>query len=55
VGKWFFALKATGSLTAGILLYTTSWQFLNLMCIPLLLIVLLTIYFTNNIEKKIET
>ena len=50
-----FATQATGSLTAGILLYTTSWEFLNLMCIPLLLIVLLTIYFTNNIEKKIET
>ena len=50
-----FATQATGSLTAGILLYTTSWEFLNLMCIPLLFVVLLTVYFTNNIEKKIET
>ncbi len=50
-----FATQATGSLTAGILLYTTSWEFLNLMCIPLLLIVLTTVYFTNKKEKKIET
>ncbi len=50
-----FATQATGSLTAGILLYTTSWEFLNLMCIPLLFVVLLTVYFTNKKEKKIET
>ena len=49
-----FATQATGSLSAGILLYTTSWEFLNLMCIPLLFVVLLTVYFTNNKKKIIE-
>ena len=50
-----FATQATGSLSAGVLLYTTSWEFLNLMCIPLLLIVLYVVYVTNNKEKKIVT
>ena len=40
---------------AGILLYTTSWQFLNFMCIPLLLIVLYVVYLTNSKEKQIVT
>ena len=50
-----FATQATGSLSAGILLYTTSWQFLNFMCIPLLLIVLYVVYLTNSKEKQIVT
>jgi MFS family permease len=50
-----FATQATGSLSAGILLYTTSWQFLNFMCIPLLLIVIYVVYLTNSKEKQIVT
>ena len=50
-----FATQATGSLSAGILLYTTSWQFLNVMCIPLLIVVLYFVYFTNKKEKQIVT
>ena len=46
-----FATQATGSLSAGILLYTTSWQFLNIMCIPLLLVVLYVVYVTNKKKK----
>ena len=50
-----FATQATGSLSAGILLYTTGWQFLNVMCIPLLIVVLYFVYFTNKKEKQIVT
>ena len=46
-----FATQATGSLSAGILLYTTSWQFLNIMCIPLLVVVLYVVYVTNKKEN----
>ena len=50
-----FATQASGSLSAGILLYTTSWELLNLMCIPLLIFVLVVVYFTKNKEKEIVT
>lgn len=50
-----FATQATGSLSAGFLLYATSWEFLNLMCIPLLFVLLYVVYFTNMKEKQIVT
>ena len=50
-----FATQASGSLSAGILLYTTSWQFLNFMCIPLLFFVLYVVFLTNSKEKQIVT
>ena len=49
-----FATQASGSLSAGILLYTTSWQFLNFMCIPFI-IVIYVVYLTNSKEKQIVT
>ena len=46
-----FSSQALGSLSAGIILFSTSWQTLNLICLPLLIILLLFSLFNKN---KIE-
>jgi len=46
-----FSSQAIGSLSAGFLLYLTSWKSLNLICIPLIL--LLLFYSIRNPLKKI--
>jgi predicted MFS family arabinose efflux permease len=50
-----FSIMALASLSAGILLSLTSWQTMNLICIPFLAIIVLTIWRAGRIEtlKKI--
>ncbi len=43
-----FSSQALGSLSAGIILFSTSWQTLNLICLPLLIILLLFSLFNKN-------
>jgi len=38
-----FSATAIGSLSAGILISVTSWQVLNLMCIPFIILILFSI------------
>ncbi len=47
-----FSSQALGSLSAGILLFSTSWQTLNLICLPLLIILLLFSLFNKNKLKN---
>jgi len=44
-----FSTQATGALAAGYLLYLTNWQFINLLCLPLLIIVLLATFYADKI------
>tara|TARA_Y100000741_G_scaffold249783_1_gene192006 strand:- start:1312 stop:2301 length:990 start_codon:yes stop_codon:yes gene_type:complete len=46
-----FSTQATGALSAGFLLNLYNWKVINLLCIPLLIMVFLVIYRSNN--KKI--
>ncbi len=43
-----FSSQALGSLSAGIILFSTSWQTLNLICLPLLIILLLFSLLNKN-------
>ncbi len=45
-----FSSQAIGSLSAGLLLYLTSWKTLNLICLPLIL-VLFFLTFKNNFKN----
>ena len=47
-----FSSQALGSLSAGIILFSTSWQTLNLICLPLLIILLLFSLFNKNNLKN---
>ena len=50
-----FSTMALASLSAGILLSLTSWQTMNLICLPFLAIIVSTIWRADRIEtlKKI--
>ena len=48
-----YSIHATGSLSAGILIVLTNWKFMNMMCIPLLIIIILTILRADIHSKKI--
>jgi len=45
--------QATGALSAGYLLYLTNWQFINILCLPLLIIILLATLYADKITKKV--
>ena len=47
-----FSTQASGALAAGYLLYLTNWQFINILCFPLLIIVLLTTLYADKITKN---
>ena len=47
-----YSIHATGSLSAGILIVLTNWKFMNMMCIPLLIIIILTILRADIRSKK---
>ena len=47
-----FRTQALGSLSAGFFLNTTSWQTINLMCLPFLAIIVLTIWRANRLEHS---
>ena len=42
----FFSINS--ALSAGILLFATSWKTLNLICLPLLIILLIFLFLKNN-------
>ena len=48
-----FSTQAIGSLSAGFLLYLTSWKTLNLICIPMI-IILLFYTLKSSFIKKID-
>ena len=48
-----YSIHATGSLSAGILIVLTNWKFMNMMCIPLLIIIVLTILRADIHSKKL--
>ncbi len=47
-----FSTQATGALAAGYLLYLTNWQFINILCLPLLIIVSLATWYADKIIKS---
>ena len=47
-----YSVHAIGSLSAGILLVLTNWKLMNIICIPLIAIILITILRAEFIEKK---
>ena len=46
-----FSTQASGALAAGYLLYLTNWQFINILCLPLLIILLLATLYADKIIK----
>ena len=48
-----YSIHATGSLSAGILIVLTNWKLMNMMCIPLLIIIILTILRADIHSKKL--
>ena len=48
-----YSIHASGSLSAGILIVLTNWKFMNMMCIPLLIIIILTILRADIHSKKL--
>ena len=48
-----FSTQATGALSAGFLLNIFGWQFINILCAPLLLIVIFTVYIADIKQKSI--
>ena len=48
-----FSTQATGAISAGFLLNIFGWQFINILCVPLLGIVILTVYIAEIKTKSI--
>ncbi len=46
--------QATGALAAGYLLYLTNWKFINILCLPLLTIILIATFYADKITKKMQ-
>ena len=49
-----YSVHAIGSLSAGVLLVLTNWKLMNIICIPLIAIILITVLRAEFIEKKIR-
>ena len=47
-----FTVHAIGSLSAGILIVLTSWKIMNLICIPLMILIILTTLRAEFLSKK---
>tara|TARA_B100000959_G_scaffold114625_1_gene120849 strand:- start:190 stop:657 length:468 start_codon:yes stop_codon:yes gene_type:complete len=47
-----FTVHAIGSLSAGILIVLTSWKIMNLICIPLMILIILTTLRAERLSKK---
>ena len=47
-----FSTMALGSLSAGVLLSLTSWKFMNLFCIPFLLLILISTFRAEFLSRK---
>lgn len=48
-----FSTQALGALTAGLLLSFFGWKLINILCIPLLIIIILTIFISDKKQKSI--
>ena len=48
-----YTVHAIGSLSAGVLIVLTNWKMMNIFCIPLLVLMILTIIRADIHEKKI--
>ncbi len=47
-----FTTMALASLSAGILISLTSWKIMNLICIPFLILIILSTFRADNLSKK---
>ena len=47
-----YSVHATGSLSAGVLIMLTNWKMMNLICIPFLIIIILTTLRADILSKK---
>ena len=47
-----FSVHALGSLSAGILIVLTSWKMMNLICIPFMILIILTTLRAEILSKK---
>jgi MFS family permease len=47
-----YSVHAVGSLSAGILIALTSWKTMNLICIPLMILIVLTTLKAEILSKK---
>ena len=47
-----YSVHALGSLSAGILIVLTNWKIMNLICIPLIIVIVLTILRADLLRKK---
>jgi len=47
-----FTTQASGALAAGYLLYLTNWKFINILCLPLLLVVIFSTLYADKLKKQ---
>ena len=47
-----YTVHALGSLSSGVLIVLTNWKIMNIICIPLIIIIILTIMRADSISKK---
>ena len=47
-----YSVHATGSLSAGILIVLTNWKMMNILCIPLMIVIILTTLRAEILSKK---
>ena len=47
-----YSIHAIGSLSAGILIALTNWKMMNLICIPLMILIILTTFRAEILSKK---
>jgi hypothetical protein len=48
----FYSVHAIGSLSAGILIVLTNWKTMNIICIPLMILIVLTTIRAEILDKK---
>ena len=47
-----YSVHAIGSLSAGILIVLTDWKMMNIICIPLMIIIVLTTFRADYLSRK---
>ena len=47
-----YSIHAIGSLSAGIFIALTSWKMMNIICIPFMIVIILTTLRAEKISKK---
>ena len=48
-----FTTQASGALAAGYLLYLTDWKFINILCLPILLVIIFATLYAEKLKNKI--